>query len=144
MSKRNLLATVWNSFVKSFKVQPQRLLGEFKGEDYLGNKYYELPPDPRGGRSRSSRWFESESGDLDQQLPPEWTAWLRRRREDAPTDEEIIRNLATARLKTRNASKNVGSKSEKSSSTRSAYPSSFPDYGDEYEKFPGQHSDDRR
>lgn len=144
MSKRNLFTTIWNSFLQSFKVKPTRILGEFKGEDYLGNKYYELPPDPRGGRSRSSRWFESVSGELDQELPPEWMAWLRRRREIPPSKEEIIQNLAISRLKKHNAYKSVEREREKfsSSSAQSKYRSLYPDYGNEYEKFPGQHYKD--
>lgn len=138
MDKRNLFKVLWDNFLRSFKVKPQRMLGEFKGEDYLGNQYYELEADPRGGRSRASRWFESTKEDLDHELPPEWIAWLRRRRDHPPTTEEIIRNLATSKMKKSRALENHGDVETSSGRSSSSAHSSYPNYSGAYEQFPGQ------
>lgn len=97
---RGVLRTIWNNFLNSFKVEPRKYFGEFKGEDHLGNKYFELPPDPQGGRRLSSRWFEAvDPSDTTPEVPREWIAWLRRQRDVPPTQEEIILNMAKADLK---------------------------------------------
>lgn len=102
----NRLVLAWREFLKSFRIKPDRIFGELKGEDHLGNKYYEIGPDPQGGRSRPSRWFESLSpDDYNQEIPIEWAAWLRRQRNNPPTNEEIIRNMAIYRMKKENAMK---------------------------------------
>jgi NADH:ubiquinone oxidoreductase subunit len=67
----------WNS------LRPRQLKGTYVGEDYLGNKYYEIPPQPHLGKNRPTRWFEAEGGEmenLDKELTAEWEAWLRGRR----------------------------------------------------------------
>ncbi len=95
---------VWEEFRKSFKVKLPSHLGELKGQDYLGNKYFEIKADPAGGRRNPSRWFESKNeDDLTQDVPPEWMSWLRRQRTDPPTEEEIARNIALAQKKQENA-----------------------------------------
>ena len=70
------------------------------GRDYLGNVYWEQPPDPVKGRTKFKRWYFPQSDDdWDRPIPPEWESWLRYRRPDSPSEEEINRNIAIAQLK---------------------------------------------
>ncbi|XP_072353080.1 NADH dehydrogenase [ubiquinone] 1 alpha subcomplex assembly factor 2 isoform X2 [Scyliorhinus torazame] len=79
----------------------QRMFGLVKhhmGTDQFGNKYYYIPQQRNwtGQTIRSRRIieafnpkeFEYESGNI----PSEWEAWIRGRRKDPPTMEEILRN----------------------------------------------------
>lgn len=51
------------------------------GEDYFGNKYYEIPANPSIGKRKASRWFEpADKEAFDQERTAEWDAWLRGRR----------------------------------------------------------------
>lgn len=51
------------------------------GEDYFGNKYYEIPKDVSRGKSKTSRWFEpAEKDNHEQEMAAEWESWLRGRR----------------------------------------------------------------
>lgn len=51
------------------------------GEDYFGNKFYEIPKDPSGARRKTARWFEPlEKDNHEQEMAAEWEAWLRGRR----------------------------------------------------------------
>ena len=66
------------------------------GADYLGNLYYERDKGP----DKVRRWYLPEDqDDWDRPIPPEWEAWLRYRRNDAPTCDEINLNIALAELK---------------------------------------------
>lgn len=66
------------------------------GADYLGNYYYERDK----GVDRVKRWYlPKDQDDWDRPIPPEWEAWLRYRRDDAPTCDEINLNIALAELK---------------------------------------------
>ncbi|NXA32359.1 NDUF2 factor, partial [Eudromia elegans] len=78
-----------------------RLLGpakEFVGVDQFGNKYYRVPKhESRAGQMIPERRFVEavnrqphlyEMGDF----PTEWEAWIRKKRNDPPTIEEILRN----------------------------------------------------
>lgn len=66
------------------------------GEDYLGNFYYERDAGP----TRVRRWYlPVEEDDWTKPIPPEWEAWLRYRRNNPPTYDEINTNIAIAQLK---------------------------------------------
>ncbi|XP_055647436.1 NADH dehydrogenase [ubiquinone] 1 alpha subcomplex assembly factor 2 isoform X1 [Falco peregrinus] len=78
-----------------------RLFGpakELVGTDQFGNKYYRVPkhethtgqiiPERRFVEAINSEAYRYEMGDF----PTEWEAWIRRRREDPPTIEEILKN----------------------------------------------------
>ena len=66
------------------------------GEDYLGNLYYERTIEGK----RPRRWvLPIEEDDWDKPVPPEWEAWLRYRRNNPPTFDEINLNIAMAQLK---------------------------------------------
>ncbi|KAH9424436.1 NADH dehydrogenase [ubiquinone] 1 alpha subcomplex assembly factor 2 [Dermatophagoides pteronyssinus] len=125
-----------NPFVKAFwnfvrTLKPSRLIGsrpEFIGSDHLGNKYFEIKNDINRN-SKTVRYFQSTSIDNWDDLPPEWNAWLRMRRQDPPTIEESMRNLQ--RIKKFQSQ-------QKSSSETKIDPEStvFPKF-DEYEQSPG-------
>ncbi|KAM8961265.1 NADH dehydrogenase [ubiquinone] 1 alpha subcomplex assembly factor 2 [Pelodytes ibericus] len=77
----------------------QRTLGTVRqhmGTDQFGNKYFYTPEQKNfaGQRTRARRTVECinkkdyESGDI----PTEWEAWIRGKRSDPPTTEEIIKN----------------------------------------------------
>lgn len=76
---RNILKNLFTSFIQSFRIR--QLKGNFMGEDYFGNKYYEIPADPKTGKRKISRWFEPpEKENFEQEVTAEWEAWLRNRR----------------------------------------------------------------
>lgn len=73
---RSILQMIFGNFLKSFK--PRQIRGTYVGEDYFGNKYYEIPPDPSIGKRKASRWFEpTDKEAFDQEITAEWNAWLR-------------------------------------------------------------------
>jgi NADH dehydrogenase [ubiquinone] 1 alpha subcomplex assembly factor 2 len=76
---RPLMQIVFKNFINSFR--PRQLKGDFKGEDYFGNKFYEIPKDLNRGKSKTSRWFEPpEKENHEQEMAGEWESWLRGRR----------------------------------------------------------------
>ncbi|NWY14772.1 NDUF2 factor, partial [Aphelocoma coerulescens] len=79
----------------------QRLVGptkELVGTDQFGNKYYRVPkherragqivPERRFVEAVNREAYQYQIGDF----PAEWEAWIRKKREDPPTIEEILRN----------------------------------------------------
>ena len=133
-AERNVLAILFRNFLKS--ITPNRPSGLLRGSDYFGNKYYETPADPSRGKRHPRRWIEPAGQQFDQEMPPEWEAWLRRRRADPPSDEEVARNKAIMELKKVNAAKLAEERGEVSG-TKAEPPSAFPVW-DEYETEPGQ------
>ncbi|CAG7731562.1 unnamed protein product [Allacma fusca] len=107
------------------------------GEDKLGNKYFEIPANPSIGKRRNSRYFEPKVKDrFDQDLPSEWESWLRNRRENPPTLEEINRNHEILELTRKNAA-------EKGYIPKTAIQEkmgTFPRH-EEYELMPGEKED---
>jgi NADH dehydrogenase [ubiquinone] 1 alpha subcomplex assembly factor 2 len=76
---RPLMKILFQTFINSFR--PRQLKGDFKGEDYFGNKFYEIPKDLSRGKSKTSRWFEPpEKDNHEQEMTAEWASWLRGRR----------------------------------------------------------------
>ncbi|KAM6105672.1 LOW QUALITY PROTEIN: NADH dehydrogenase [ubiquinone] 1 alpha subcomplex assembly factor 2 [Pterocles gutturalis] len=77
-----------------------RLLGlkELVGTDQFGNKYYRLPrhqtragqiiPERRFVEAINRQPYQYEMG----HFPTEWEAWIRKKRDDPPTIEEILKN----------------------------------------------------
>lgn len=83
-------------------MKPRQLWGNYKGTDYFGNKYYEIPASET--RRRGSRYFvPPDKENFEQERPAEWESWLRGRRKDPPTEEELARNLAIMQMKKENA-----------------------------------------
>ncbi|NXW17303.1 NDUF2 factor, partial [Circaetus pectoralis] len=73
-----------------------RLLGptkELVGTDQFGNKYYRVPKHETRAERRfveaiNRQAYQYEMGDF----PIEWEAWIRKKRNDPPTIEEILKN----------------------------------------------------
>lgn len=83
-ASRSVFQFVWTNFINSFR--PRQIFGNFVGEDYFGNKYYEIPGNRNAGQRRQ-RWFEPpklrKEGYVevfDNEITAEWEAWLRGRR----------------------------------------------------------------
>lgn len=87
--ERDLLKILFTNIFNSLK--PRQFRGNLKGADYMGNKYYEIPKSD--GRRRTERWFTPvNKEDFEQEIPAEWESWLRFRRSDPPTEEEVLSN----------------------------------------------------
>lgn len=102
---RGLIAAIVKNFVNSLK--PKGGKGVYKGDDYFGNTYYEIPADPSRGKRLAQRWIKP-AGEMEtdqEKMPAEWDAWLRNRRVDPPTEEELKRNMAISMMKKENAAK---------------------------------------
>ncbi|XP_075695465.1 NADH dehydrogenase [ubiquinone] 1 alpha subcomplex assembly factor 2 isoform X1 [Rhinoderma darwinii] len=79
----------------------QRALGTVKqhmGTDQFGNKYYYVPEQKTwtGQAMRARRMVEPVQKDVYKyqigHIPTEWEAWIRGKRKDPPTIEEILKN----------------------------------------------------
>ncbi|XP_053621274.1 NADH dehydrogenase [ubiquinone] 1 alpha subcomplex assembly factor 2 [Plodia interpunctella] len=101
---RGVFRIVLQNFINSLK--PRQIRGNHIGKDYIGNVYFEIPADPNRGKRKPSRWYDPPKGlDFQDPIPAEWQAWLRMTRKEPPTEEEIAKNLAVAKLKKINAAK---------------------------------------
>ncbi|KAL1460681.1 hypothetical protein WDU94_012639 [Cyamophila willieti] len=140
---RRLFVEFFNDFINSLRPKHVRK-GNHIGTDYMGTKYFEIPADPQGGIRRPTRSFEPIVKDrFDQTVPPEWEAWLRGRRKEPPTEDEINKHLAIIKLKEKNAAElslKFPSKGEASFQKKKGM-ESFPSYK-EYEQVPGTKDDD--
>lgn len=131
---RSLWGAVLRHFLNSLK--PRQIRGNLKGADYLGNKYYEIPVNSSSTRTRPSRWFEPPQGDdFEHEKPAEWESWLRGRRKEPPTEQEIAQNLAIMQMKKKNAIA-VEAKAGKSTPMKKGV-ETFP-VRPEYERVPGK------
>ncbi|XP_071586735.1 NADH dehydrogenase [ubiquinone] 1 alpha subcomplex assembly factor 2 [Heliangelus exortis] len=71
---------------------------ELVGTDQFGNKYYRVPkhetragqiiPERRFVEAINRQAYQYEMGDF----PTEWEAWIRKKRNDPPTIQEILKN----------------------------------------------------
>lgn len=136
---RGIIRIILKNFINSFK--PRQIQGNLVGSDYFGNKYYEIPANPSVDKRRASRWFKPpEKDDFMQEMPAEWEAWLRGRRKDPPTEDEVMRNLAIMQMKKINAieiNKQAGQKRPMEKGFES-----FPKHSD-YEGIPGKKSEEK-
>jgi NADH:ubiquinone oxidoreductase subunit len=137
---RSILAMIFRNFIQSLK--PRKIRGDLVGTDYFGNRYFEIPANPQIGKRKPSRWFEPKvKDDFDQEIPAEWEAWLRGRRNVPPEEEEVLRNLAIMKQKKENAKETV--LREASTNDQNILEKeikgmeSFPKY-DDYEVMPGK------
>ncbi|NXL53462.1 NDUF2 factor, partial [Podilymbus podiceps] len=83
-----------------------RLFGpgkELVGTDQFGNKYYRVPkhetragrqrgPRPGAWRAASGGWSQTRVGAARVRVPRRAAAWIRKKRQDPPTIEEILKN----------------------------------------------------
>ncbi|XP_061402570.1 NADH dehydrogenase [ubiquinone] 1 alpha subcomplex assembly factor 2 [Musca vetustissima] len=137
---RDIIKIIFQNFFKSFR--PRQIRGNLIGEDYFGNKYYEIPADPSIGKRKPSRWFEpADKEAFDNEITAEWEAWLRGRREEPPSREELVRNLQIMDMKKRNAVELEEKYGEKDAKGKLIQPqetyNTFPKYND-YEIIPGK------
>lgn len=111
------------------------------GQDHLGHTYYEIPADPSRGIRKPRRSFEGldHAGPSDESwsdpIPAEWQAWLRYRRDQPPTPEEVFTNMQLAEQRKRlgeEASKKLSTKEPPQSNSLSE---KFPKYT-EYQEHP--------
>jgi len=84
------------------------------------------------------RWFDpATKEDFQQEVPAEWEAWLRHRRNEPPTEDEIKASYALMLLKKKNAAA-LEAKTPSGAPTKpSKGMESFPQYGEEYEQMSG-------
>lgn len=103
--ERGVFKLIWKNFISSLK--PQYYRRKLVGEDYYGTKYYEEEI-RNSSRKRPPRYFVPvNKDDFEQEKPAEWESWLRYRRKDPPTREEIEANYKLALTKKQNAAKLV-------------------------------------
>eukprot|EP00088_Acartia_fossae_P003616 TRINITY_DN11533_c0_g1_i2.p1 TRINITY_DN11533_c0_g1~~TRINITY_DN11533_c0_g1_i2.p1 ORF type:complete len:184 (+),score=37.50 TRINITY_DN11533_c0_g1_i2:45-596(+) len=114
---RGMFQYVFKNFWNSLKVGKRQKVGNLVGRDPFGNVYYELPAQPELGKRRPTRWYNAETtgrkdivsrdtwAGFDSDLPSEWESWLRYRRDNPPSDDEVLQGLALADMKKRNAAK---------------------------------------
>ncbi|XP_055705708.1 NADH dehydrogenase [ubiquinone] 1 alpha subcomplex assembly factor 2 [Phlebotomus papatasi] len=138
--ERDIVKIIFQNFVNSLR--PRKFKGDLIGEDTFGNKFYEIAADPKNGRAKRARYFEpKEKEAFDQEMSAEWEAWLRGRRREPPTPEELQRNMTIAQMKQQNAAKLEESQAKgkdlKTLGKEEKGMSSFPSYGSEYEMSAG-------
>lgn len=142
MAQRDLLKIIFQNFMKS--IRPREFTGTFRGTDLYGNKYFEKVADPSVGRRKPSRYFvPPKKSDFMNEVSPEWEAWLRGRRNDAPTEEELQYNKAFMEMKQQKAKAiDEGLVKPEPQQVLEAKRGveSFPTYGDEYEVSAGYKS----
>lgn len=135
MAQRDLLKIIFQNFMKS--IRPREFQGSLMGTDLFGNKYWEKKADPSVGRRKPSRYFVPLDKDaFDQEIAPEWEAWLRGRRNDPPTLEELNYNKAFMEMKQKKAKgleAGVVKVDQPALEAAKRGVESFPSYGDEYE-----------
>ncbi|KAK2578812.1 hypothetical protein KPH14_012031 [Odynerus spinipes] len=95
--QRGLFRMIFRDFLAS--ITPSFTRRKLMGEDYFGTKYYEVPISATSRHKRPSRYFQSVNNDFEQEIPAEWEAWLRHRRKEPPTFEEIEASYKLAAIK---------------------------------------------
>ncbi|KAJ6645668.1 NADH dehydrogenase [ubiquinone] 1 alpha subcomplex assembly factor 2 [Pseudolycoriella hygida] len=132
---RSVMKMIFTNFINSFR--PRQIRGNYMGDDYFGNKYYEIPANPSIGKRKPSRWFEPANKEaFDQERTAEWDAWLRGRRDEPPTKEELSYNLSVIEMKKANAKK-IDEKFGTNQKEQNVTGMGYPTY-DEYELVPGK------
>lgn len=142
---RGLIVEIFKDIIKSLNPKRSYKKGNLIGSDYMGTKYFEIPADPQGGLRRAHRSFEPTTKEkFDQTIPAEWEAWLRGRRNDPPTEGEVLKSLAMIKLKEKNAAEisNKFPSKQSESLAKKRGMESFPSYS-EYERAPGLKDDEK-
>ncbi|OXA63478.1 NADH dehydrogenase [ubiquinone] 1 alpha subcomplex assembly factor 2 [Folsomia candida] len=136
--ERDILKMIWTNFIKSFR--PRQITGNLIGKDRFGNQYFEIPPNPSIGKRKAERWFQptgkNELDHFDKELPAEWESWLRGRRDNPPSEEELVKNQAIALLKKQNAAELEIKHAKPGAPPKEEKMQDFPMYP-EYETRPG-------
>ncbi|CAD6216145.1 GSCOCG00004362001-RA-CDS [Cotesia congregata] len=131
--ERGVIMPIIRNFLNSItpRVNRRRLIGE----DRNGTKYYE----DLNAQNRRGRSFEPKDPEnFEVEIPAEWEAWLRYRRSERPTDEEIQQNFEIIMMKKKNAAElEIKYSAEKGVKVDDNLPKeklSFPTY-EEYKNF---------
>ncbi|XP_074602385.1 uncharacterized protein LOC141856042 [Brevipalpus obovatus] len=99
---RGVLWKIFNGIRRSFENRESKNPYIFKGQDGYGNRYFESDSlNPLGKKTRISQ--PPKEVDRLNILSPEWEAWLRHRRDDPPSTEEVSRNLEAAKIRKQKA-----------------------------------------
>ncbi|XP_017886477.1 NADH dehydrogenase [ubiquinone] 1 alpha subcomplex assembly factor 2 [Ceratina calcarata] len=133
--ERHLIRTILRNFVDS--ITPNNRKPKLIGEDYYGTKYYEMQNAVNTSKQKPARYFEPvNKNDFEQNVPAEWEAWLRFRRKEPPTVEEVEANYKLQLLKKERAAQLEATYSEKKQLDVPAKDDekSFPVY-EEYKNF---------
>ncbi|XP_033020629.1 NADH dehydrogenase [ubiquinone] 1 alpha subcomplex assembly factor 2 isoform X1 [Lacerta agilis] len=91
------MSGVWR-LLRSLKLRVFGPAKEYVGADPQGNKYYRVPKhETWAGQLIKERRFVEAFGIKEHQyeagdIPTEWEAWIRKKRKDPPTFEEILKN----------------------------------------------------
>ncbi|KAI4497410.1 hypothetical protein M0802_007421 [Mischocyttarus mexicanus] len=101
--QRGIFQMIFRDFLASIKPTFNR--PKLMGEDFYGTKYYEKALDKTSKKKLPSRYFESINDNFEQEIPAEWEAWLRFRRKEPPTNEEVEANYKISMIKKMNAAK---------------------------------------
>ncbi|CAM1300056.1 Uncharacterised protein g2600 [Pycnogonum litorale] len=134
MAQRDVLKVIWQNFVRSLS-KPKFTANKI-GEDKFGNTYFEIPADPSRGKRFPRRWFQTvDQENYLQEIPVEWEAWIRNKRESPPTEEELFRNQTMIEQKKRNAEE-INYKFQNTDDAKKSTDGRFPIYED-YETLPG-------
>jgi len=136
--ERNILKMIFTNFINSFR--PRQISGNLVGKDKFGNKFYEIPADRSVGKSKSSRWFvPQDKDDFMKEMPAEWESWLRGRRNEPPTEEEVMKNFAISEMTKKNAAELDAKRPvPPAPPVEEGGKRAFPKYSD-YEVGPGDH-----
>ncbi|XP_062984103.1 NADH dehydrogenase [ubiquinone] 1 alpha subcomplex assembly factor 2 isoform X1 [Elgaria multicarinata webbii] len=91
------MSGVWR-LLRSLKLRALGPAKEYVGTDPSGNKYYRIPKhETWAGQIIKERRFAENLGVKEYEyevgnMPTEWEAWIRKKRKDPPTNEEILQN----------------------------------------------------
>ncbi|XP_011304721.1 mimitin, mitochondrial [Fopius arisanus] len=96
--ERRIVVEIFRNFIASFKPRMSRI--KLVGEDYHGTKYYE---DPEAKARKGRSFIPKDEENFEQEIPAEWEAWLRYRRHQPPTQEEVQANYEMMMMKKKNA-----------------------------------------
>ena len=90
VKERGLFRIIFKAFFDS--LTPNNRKPVLMGVDYLGTKYYEVPK-IKSIHNKINRYFVPiVKENFEQEIPAEWEAWLRNRRKEPPTEEEVNKN----------------------------------------------------
>jgi NADH dehydrogenase [ubiquinone] 1 alpha subcomplex assembly factor 2 len=91
--ERGLFRMIFTNFIKSITPNSSKTI--CVGTDHFGTKYFEHI-NSKSEYKRSRRYFVPiDKTNFEQDLPCEWESWLRHRRADPPTNEEVILKVLT-------------------------------------------------
>lgn len=85
-----IVFTWWNGATVGARFHIGRR-GVFKGQDELGNRYYEARDNSDSYDSRKRRWVIYNGYAEASKVPPDWHGWLRYTFDEPPTTAPLLR-----------------------------------------------------